>query len=580
MNSEQRIWLVKSSGRILGPYSLNEMAQLLKEKEVLSIDEVSEPFRRWQLIRDHELFQPLLTDFGADEHTRRNESTVSSSITGSVTENLQSSFNDEITEDISEYQSQLKEIVYDSIVEDPKPHRTPDVASQFQAMDRINFQTIKIEAEKNNRWLWVFTILIVSCIGMLITFKKMYSHNALITQKSDPAMMGLDAVNQGNYTSAQSLLQTAYNEDNNRTDLWLPLAMVLLQDEGKTVEAKRLLQKVIDSNLELPWAWTGMALANIKDKDLETAQANLNQALLKNSHFLPAQANLGSVALLSKNYTLAIDLFKKVIDQGFSDGALIIELISSYIGLANEQGDKKFLTLAEQEAQSFLNKSLDYQQELQFTIVYLSYLKGTLKNVDQEIRKILNIDPDQTQDFVHSLYFHRGPAEWSLLGSWCHQLVENIPDQPSSVALKALCFYKEGQTTSAKVEIEKSINQSPRDPLLQALYASLLKSAGYGGEASVALGRAIELDRANEYSLPKLLQAKFCEDREDYECANIYWLKLLEDERIQPIANVGMSLIYLNKNLKEESLRFLNQSTSTLGSNYKPYLKIAQLIKP
>ncbi len=53
---DETIWLVKSGDRILGPYSGEEIKNKLHEKELVVIDEVVMPMRRWRYIRDEPAF--------------------------------------------------------------------------------------------------------------------------------------------------------------------------------------------------------------------------------------------------------------------------------------------------------------------------------------------------------------------------------------------------------------------------------------------------------------------------------------------------------------------------------------------
>ena len=44
------IWLVKSSKRILGPFSISEIENLLRTKEISITDEVIAPNSRWKVL--------------------------------------------------------------------------------------------------------------------------------------------------------------------------------------------------------------------------------------------------------------------------------------------------------------------------------------------------------------------------------------------------------------------------------------------------------------------------------------------------------------------------------------------------
>ncbi|MCX7675169.1 MAG: hypothetical protein N2Z70_04990, partial [Bdellovibrionaceae bacterium] len=58
--NQEKFWLIRSSGRIIGPLSLSETSQLLAKKIVTPIDEIRSPYRPWIFIRQHEDLMALL----------------------------------------------------------------------------------------------------------------------------------------------------------------------------------------------------------------------------------------------------------------------------------------------------------------------------------------------------------------------------------------------------------------------------------------------------------------------------------------------------------------------------------------
>jgi tetratricopeptide (TPR) repeat protein len=263
----------------------------------------------------------------------------------------------------------------------------------------------------------------------------------------------------------------------------------------------------------------------------------------------------------------------ETLSRGPRDGALVLQLAAVEILQWQSQSEKAALTEAAKRVQSFQGQSIDYQQELLLAQTYLDFLKGDATGLDGKFRRILDVDPQQTDDFRHSPILARNLADWTQWGIWCRQLSEAGGDMPSAYALDAVCQLKQGQPLAARASIEKAVNQAPRDPLLQAVYAFILRSAGFGGEASVALGRAIELDRRGDYLLPVLLQARFCQEREDLDCASTYWLKVMEKSPRSPAAKVGMAQVYEARQAKGEAQRLL-QEVASVTPDYKPYLRM------
>src|SRR4051812_41211170 len=74
-----KVWLIRSSTRVLGPYSLDEVKDLLGSKHISIIDEIREPDGRWTYIRENEIFLDLIRNL-RDEQDEDVENTVTSTV--------------------------------------------------------------------------------------------------------------------------------------------------------------------------------------------------------------------------------------------------------------------------------------------------------------------------------------------------------------------------------------------------------------------------------------------------------------------------------------------------------------------
>lgn len=577
MKPDDAIWLVRSGGRILGPFTPADIGRLVRQKEISLVDEASPPFRRWLMIRQIPAFSSLIDDWRTGGGNTDDVTTSGGSLTDSVTENLTGSYSDDITEELSEFQSQLKEIVYEDVPEAERGPGRHGHQGRYQAALAIDQKRLRQEAEKSSRWMWVLTLLVFVSVAGLLGTKRLFKNQLSVTGASAPWAAGLALYADGDFAPALDFLKQAYAQDVTRKEVWFPLAILLVQNEGQTVESRRLLQKVLDERSDPPAAaMTGMALTFLQDGDASRALEQLKKAEEADPDFLPVKVNLGVVALLNRDYRGAHQVFNQAVQRGFKEGSAIVQLVTAQI-FQWKEGEKSLLSDAARALGSFQKQSLDYQQELLLAQTYVEFLRGDHSNLDTRLRKILDVDPQQTDDFRHSPLVSRHMADWGHLGQWCKQLSEVGGDLPAAVALRAICQYKQGQALSAKIAIEKAVNQAPRDPLLQAVYAAVLRAAGFAGEASVALGRAIELDRRGEYLLPVLLQARFCQEREDWECASNYWLKVLSVDPQSPAGKIGMAQVYWSRQARTEAQRLI-QEVGFVASEYKPYLRLRRQV--
>ncbi|NJM09998.1 MAG: hypothetical protein HC883_03675 [Bdellovibrionaceae bacterium] len=107
-------------------------------------------------------------------------------------------------------------------------------------------------------------------------------------------------------------------------------------------------------------------------------------------------------------------------------------------------------------------------------------------------------------------------------------MAEKLGDGPRVATFLASCQARDARWDNARRSIERAVNQSPRDPLIQAWYSYVFKESGDPEQASVILGRATEYNRRGEFVLPALLQARFCQSNGDVDCARDSWQQIYE----------------------------------------------------
>ena len=61
-NSVDRKWVIKSDNKILGPYSFDQIEDLLKKKQISIIDEVRDMKSRWLYIRECTELQSIVEE--------------------------------------------------------------------------------------------------------------------------------------------------------------------------------------------------------------------------------------------------------------------------------------------------------------------------------------------------------------------------------------------------------------------------------------------------------------------------------------------------------------------------------------
>ena len=94
-STNNKTWLVKSAGSILGPFNSDEVEAELRSKRIVVIDEIKSSQERWKFIRECPDFQNLIATLRDEQLTGHDDSSLTQTgFTQSVTETI---LNDDTT---------------------------------------------------------------------------------------------------------------------------------------------------------------------------------------------------------------------------------------------------------------------------------------------------------------------------------------------------------------------------------------------------------------------------------------------------------------------------------------------------
>ena len=96
---------------------------------------------------------------------------------------------------------------------------------------------------------------------------------------------------------------------------------------------------------------------------------------------------------------------------------------------------------------------------------------------------------------------------------------------------------------AASRKIDTAVNQTPRDPLVQAVYAELL-GIDLKDKAKAATDASFDLNKEQDHILPIILQARYCESQKDYFCSLNYWQEVLKKMPKSEMAMAGIGRSY------------------------------------
>ncbi|NJM09999.1 MAG: hypothetical protein HC883_03680 [Bdellovibrionaceae bacterium] len=293
-------WLVKSSGRILGPFPSAKIAELIRSREISVLDEISPPNRRWQTIQYHDQFREVVDSMRKASLSERTEATWTPAGTSNLTQTLTDLSDADLTDEMQDdgfSSTSTKEIVIHNVQEHDRIHQPQNAGGRYQPTQAQN-TAIQRQVEKTTRGLWIMTTLILLVVATFIAHKRFGGRQGNFEVR--PTAAGLKqsviaSVQVGHYAEALKEMKSFFSDPAQAGELAIYYGSLLIQVEGQTVLGRRLLNQVLASRRpETKQAYTGLGLADLVDGQLDAAQENFQKALSHDAAYVPAMVNMAT----------------------------------------------------------------------------------------------------------------------------------------------------------------------------------------------------------------------------------------------------------------------------------------------
>lgn len=582
MTDSSSVWLVKSSGRILGPFPEDRIGELLRTREISVLDEVSQPLRRWQTIQYHQQFREVVENLRKSSLSEKTETTWTpggglTGMTQTLTDLQDADLTEDITMDLESFTgSPAKEIVIHNVKEQSQISG-PAGGGRYQPQSGQN-TAIQKQVERTTKGLWIFTFLVIFSVAMFIVYRRYSSgqfEGRLPVQGLKQNVVNMVQV--GHYPEALRELKSYFPDPNLAGELAIYYGSLLIQVEGQTVLGRRLLNSVLSAKRpEVKQAYTGLGVADLLDGQLDSAETNFDKALAVDPDYVPAIVNMAAVALQKGDFKRAKNLASRTLTLSPFQGEALLILAESQLYLAKASNNMNELAPVARMIYDFQLRQWDYFAEVGFYGLYFAFLRKD-KDLERKIDKYLDSDPRLTADHRHNVFIYKGRTTWKIMGRLCEQIRERMGDQARVAAFQASCYAREGKWDSSRQFIEKAVQQSPKDPLVQAWYSYVLKESGDADQASVIFAKAAEYNRRGEYLLPTLLQARFSQDNGDVEAARLAWTRLYErDQNLNNLPAIGgMAWVHVKSKAFTQASQMIDKGLR-ISPDYIPLLELRQ----
>lgn len=564
-------WLVRSGGRIIGPYKSGQIPQLLKSREIQLRDEIAAPLSRWFPLERHPDFVEEVEQFKREILTEKTEISFTPTETGATqtsTDLVDSELTEEITQDLSGF-TNTREIVVDDVQDIPGSQKRNLETAQYQLKGLDSSPYVRGRSKKAS-FLIQGAVLLCALGAAAFIFLRFQNQRPAMERLSTSQVKSvvLKLIERGEYSEALNVMQSKQGEPGFVSELGIYYALLSLQEDGQSLTARRILTQLLESQPDLKVrALTGIGLSYLVDQSYSQAKGNFQRALAADSTFVAAKVDLLISDYLSGS---SQDFSQYLLEPWIKSEAEA--LITSSLALMKRDARMHFDQVIK-ALEVYSSHAYDFQLEAKFIAQYLKWRKNPNREDLSFWEDLVDTDPLLTDLHRHNVFVYRKHLSWNSLLPYCIQMTKGKIARIEAQLLNAFCHFKAGRFQEARMQTEAVVDKNPKYGLGQAWYALTLRESGSADQASVALGRALEADRKQSYRLPLLLQGRFCDSAKNWSCAYESWKKLLEIDYTNLAAIAGLAKINHLQQSQAEGEKFLKRGLA-LSPDYKPFLAL------
>ncbi len=543
----EKIWVVRSAGRVLGPYSLEELIHQLKEKNISVIDEVRTPESRWGFIRDHKQLSEVV-EFLRDQSSLSREQTElmsTRSMTGSrysddLTPTPELNFRPKGNEEKTEVRPFQNPSGLPSLPAHKRPEGSPIDVQYHDVKTEITpppLPLVQTDASEGTpiieRMVWSIAFLAV--LGMIVLV--LHKQGKFLFGKGEAAAVYSEQdFNLGKYNRCLEGLSATPTLD---SDKLIKLALLQVQIGKQPVEGRRTLERLgkeIPNSVKLD-ANVIYGLSYMREQNWDSAQKYFKKSESSN-HAIQVLQNMATIELMKGSYDSAYLAAQRLIDDGHDDPMNYLLKAASVFRIENKSRDKEKVKKALDELVQFSEKAKNYKIELLLYRAAIQLKWNDRAAGDDSIDALLKTDPLLTSNHVQNLWVDRQVAGWDSLSGVC-DFVAGGEATARTQALKALCLFENGETGKALRLVESGKQQFAADHLFIPLQSFLLKQSGQAEQAQ-------SLAKLMAHSAPILLQVvagDICIEKQDLDCAENSFRKALILNPNELAAIAGMAKV-------------------------------------
>ncbi len=567
-------WLVKSSGKILGPWTLDEIADQIRARQYSIFDEVREPRSRWMIMREHPHLAQVVRQI-RDEHANVMESTQSTFVTSGKT----------VTSSVTE------RILEENTVT-PHPMGDEDGLTSVQGQDKtiqsgafgggkafgtLGDQNVQSRLQRaRSQWmLAIYALGFCFVLGAFFVWKNQRPAKMSNEQADEYFRLAADLASRGEYNHSFEMIEKI---DQSRSlsaqESLLKIKLLLSMDGASAIDLARAIDGLgkeavnLSVNPDLLRGLTQARLGRYKD-----AIGFYQRVLRKSPQNEEAQLNMAASNYMLGENQKAFNLLKA---PRFGRARSFYHMLKALVALKLD--DKMARSQVMDEFKSFdsadaRERDRENGHEFFFERVLLmgslAQSLGLGRQADDWRKKLVQSNPFETRMYLKTPLLDWQTFEWKGFLHACEAMKNSVPDTGLIRGVWSLCLAASGNLVDGLNVIDQGMKQYAGDTSLIAVSSLLLFQADRKNEAEIVTRTYPVSDRI----LINWIRGLLCEEKIDNTCSERAWEQVRGLDSNEPRAYYGLAKA--SKDLGNDS-QYISISNMGIkvGPSYKPLLQL------
>ena len=548
-NEFEQVWMVKSAGMVLGPFSRSELTEAVRSRHVSILDEVRTPSDRWKFLREFpELVELVklarevepskeLTDVAIDLDETKPDWPTTPGAHGTLVPPKKA-------------QGQAS------------PQNTKPLRPVVPDRSAITNGSLKISPPQKNPWLAFVSGTALALVAIYLIFTYGISSNQNLQPSADYFALAKKARDKGLYENALQYFNRGKEQKKNTAALQIEFIPLLLLFPNEANVAETLIHQA-ESHSGMVRTPLWLALLRMRQGQFSEAQSLLTDFVQNNPEDFEGRLNLltNSYFLNAREITPRDQIFFEKHRQQ-SELTFLVPALISLRNLNAESGDIAQKT--SEAAVRALTSNLEFSQLFRFEIQLLTALLQ--KNVDTvrfktTVENLIQENPLESKDRLQDLEVDNQLLETQRWMDICTDVFQGVQEEPKKSLVKAQCQIYSGQWEVAL----QTLNLHPESEESKPLSALVQWKTHHLREALAIVGT--KRDRISAY-----VRGRVCLEMKEISCVQEA-IKVLQSQDKNSL-RLAELVIRLNLILDKRDLasKALSQAQAE-NSKFKPFVE-------